>query len=65
MQLRQDTIYKIKDVKSLNYTKQIQAQIDFVKKNGLKYKIIIGKDTYASTTIPQEYIIRLDYIGPQ
>ena len=60
-----DTIYEIKDVKTLSNTKQIQAQIEYAKRNGLFYKIIIGADTHISRNIPEEYIIRLKYIGPQ
>ena len=60
-----DTVYEIKDVKTLSNTKQIQAQMDYAIRNGLDYKIITGINTHVSTNIPKKYIIRLDYIGPQ
>lgn len=60
-----DTVYEVKDVQTLNNTKQIQAQINYAKEKGLDYKIIIGTNTHFSRNIPDEYIIRLEYIGPQ
>ena len=60
-----DTVYEVKDVQTLSNTKQIQSQIDYAKKNGLDYKIITGTNTHVSRNIPEEYIIRLKYIGPQ
>jgi hypothetical protein len=60
-----DTVYEIKDVQNLSNTKQIQAQINYAKRNGLDYKIITGTNTHVSKNIPDEYIIRIDYIGPQ
>ena len=60
-----DAVYEVKDVQTLSNTKQIQAQIEFAKRNGLDYKIITGTNTHVSKNIPDEYIIRLDYLGPQ
>ena len=60
-----ETVYEIKDVKTLSNTKQIQAQMDYAMRNGLDYKIITGTNTHVSIKIPNECIIRLDYIGPQ
>ena len=60
-----DTVYEVKDVQTLSNTKQIQSQIDYAPKNGLDYKIITGTNTHVSRNIPDEYIIRLEYIGPQ
>ena len=60
-----DTVYEVKDVQKLSNTKQIQAQIEYAQKNGLNYKIITGTNTHVSGNIPNEYIIRLDYLGPQ
>lgn len=60
-----DTVYEVKDVQTLSNTKQIQSQIDYAKKNGLDYKIITGTNTHVSRNIPEENIIRLEYIGPQ
>lgn len=52
-------------MQTLNNTKQIQAQINYAKEKGLDYKIIIGTNTHFSRNIPEEYLIRLEYIGPQ
>lgn len=59
------TVYEVKDVQTLNNTKQIQAQINYAKEKGLDYKIIIGTNTHFYRNIPEEYLIRLEYIGPQ
>ena len=60
-----DTVYEVKDVQNLSNTKQIQAQIEYTKRNSLDLKIITGARTHISKTIPDEYIVRLDYLGPQ
>lgn len=53
-----DTVYEVKDVQTLNNTRQIQAQINYAKEKGLDYKIIIGTNTHFSRNIPEEYLIR-------
>jgi hypothetical protein len=60
-----DTVYEVKDVQKLSNTKQIQAQINYAQEKGLNYRIITGTNTHVSGNIPNEYIIRLDYLGPQ
>ena len=60
-----DTVYEVKDVQTLSNTKQIQSQIEYAKRNGFNYKIITGTNTHVSGNIPNEYIMRLDYLGPQ
>ena len=60
-----DTVYEVKDVKTLSNTKQIQAQMNYAKEKGLNYRIITGTKTHVSKNIPEEYIMRLDYLGPQ
>ena len=49
-----DTVYEVKDVKTLSNTKQIQAQMDYAKEKGLEYKIITGTNTQVSKNIPSK-----------
>lgn len=60
-----NTVYEVKDVKTLSYTKQIQDQEEYALLNGLDYKIYTGINTHVSKNVPKEYIIRLNYLGPQ
>ncbi len=59
------TIGEIKDTKVVNNTIQIRAQIELAKNTGRDYKLFVGKQTVVSKKIPDEYIIRLDWLGPQ
>ena len=66
-----DRIIEIKDTKVVNFTKQIQGELDVARKQGKTLKLITGENTHISQPLKQLFdrhkieIERRPDLGPQ
>lgn len=57
---------EIKDVKTLNNTKQIRAEAEVAAQSGKHFILYTGKERHISKTVLKQYEVRrLDWLGPQ